>query len=117
MFEVSGRSIRISRGDTGLIAFDAEGTALSEKDLAVFTVRRQSGGIVMEKVIAPEDNRFTVPFTNEETEALREGDYVWDIRIVLGAQTNADGRVTGGREVITPLPPSPLKIMKVVGRV
>ena len=53
MFEVSGRSIRISRGDTGLIAFDAEGTALSEKDAAVFTVRRQSGGIVMEKVIAP----------------------------------------------------------------
>lgn len=117
MFEVSGRSIRISRGDTGLIAFDAEGTALSEKDLAVFTVRRQSGGIVMEKVIAPEGNRLLVPFTNEETEALCEGEYVWDIRVVLDAETDAEGRVTGGREVITPLPPSPLKIMKVVGRV
>lgn len=117
MFEVSGRSIRISRGDTGLIAFDAEGTELSENDLAVFTVRRQGGGIAMEKVIAPEGNRLLVPFTNEETEALREGEYVWDIRVVLGAETDAEGRVTGGREVITPLPPSPLKIMKVVGRI
>lgn len=117
MFEVLGRTIRISRGDTGLIAFEADGAELSESDLCVFTVRRRSGGVVMEKVIEPEENVYLIPFTNAETEKMQAGDYEWDVRIALDAVTDSTGRVTGGREIITPWPPSRLTIMKAVGSV
>lgn len=117
MFDVMGRTIRISRGDTGLIRFAIEGVDLTQSDLCVFTVRRRSGGTVMEKVIEPEDGAYLVPFTNEETEKMQVGEYAWDIRIALDAVTDGTGRVTGGREIITPWPPAPLKITKVVGNV
>lgn len=117
MFDVMGRTIRISRGDTGLIRFSAEGMNLTENDLCVFTVKRRSGGTVMEKVIEPEDNAYLIPFTNAETERMQVGDYEWDIRIALDAKTDGNGRVTGGREVITPWPPAMLRIAKAVGSV
>ena len=117
MFDVMGRTIRISRGDTGLIRFAIEGVVLTEKDLCVFTVKRRSGGTVMEKVIEPEDNAYLVPFTNEETERTQVGDYEWDIRIALDATTDGMGRVNGGREIITPWPPAAFKIVKAVGSV
>lgn len=116
MFDVLGRTIRISRGDTGLIRFEAEGAELTEKDLCVFTVRRRSGGTAMEKIIEPEDGAYLIPFTNADTE-IPVGDYEWDIRIALDAVTDGAGRVTGGREVITPWPPSTLKIVKAVGSI
>lgn len=117
MFEVLDRTIRISRGDTGLIRFQAEGIELTKKDLCVFTVRRRSGGMVMEKVIQSEENAYLIPFTNEETEKMDVDEYEWDVRIALDAVTDGTGRVTGGREVITPWAPGKLKITKVVGRV
>lgn len=116
MFDVNGRTIRISRGDTGLIRFAAEGIELTEKDLCVFTVKRRSGGAVMQKVIEPEENAYLIPFTNADTE-IPVGDYEWDIRIALDAQTDGTGRVTGGREIITPWPPATLRIAKAVGNV
>lgn len=116
MFDVLGRTIRISRGDTGLIRFRAEGVALTEKDLCVFTVKRRSGGAVLEKVVEPEDGAYLIPFTSKETE-IPVGDYEWDIRIALDAVTDGTGRVTSGREVLTPWPPATLKIVKAVGNV
>lgn len=116
MFDVLGRTIRISRGDTGLIRFAADGIDLAEKDLCVFTVKRRSGGTVMEKVIEPEQNAYLIPFTNADTE-IPVGDYEWDIRIALDAKTDGTGRVTGGREILTPWPPATLKIVKAVGNV
>lgn len=117
MFDVMGRTIRVSRGDTGLIRFAIEGVDLTANDLCVFTVKRRSGGTVMEKVIEPEDGAYLVPFTNEETEKMQVGEYEWDIRIALDAVTDGEGRVTGGREIITPWPPAVLKIAKAVGSV
>lgn len=116
MFDVLGRTIRISRGDTGLIRFSAEGIDLTEKDLCVFTVKRRSGGTVMEKVIEPEEGAYLIPFTNADTE-IPVGDYEWDIRIALDAELDGTGRVTGGREVLTPWPPATLRIVKAVGNV
>lgn len=115
MFEANGNRIRISRGDTGVLTFTANGTQLTENDRAVFTIRRRNGGVVLEKTIIPEDNRVYVPFTNEETQRLREGDYEWDIRYALDAVLDSDGRVTDGREVITPMRPGTLTIERVVG--
>ena len=115
MFDIMGRTIRISRGDTGLIRLPVDGVTLTEKDLCVFTVKRRSGGKVLEKVIEPEDNAYLVPFTNEETERMQVGDYEWEIRIALNATTDGMGRVNGGREIITPWPPAAFKIVKAVG--
>ena len=116
MFDVLGRTIRVSRGDTGVIRFAAEGIDLTENDLCVFTVKRRSGGTVIEKVIEPEENVYLIPFTNADTE-IPVGDYEWDIRIALDAKTDGNGRVTGGREIITPWPPATLRIAKAVGSV
>lgn len=117
MFTVSGRTIRLSRGDTGVIHFAVEGKGLTDEDRAVFTIRRRSGAMLLQKVIPPVDGAFFVPFTNDETDGWQPGEYSWDIRIALGAVTDENGRVTDGREVITPFPPSRLEVVKVVGEV
>lgn len=117
MFDVSGRLIRVSRGDTGLITFEAEGIDLTENDRAVFKVKNLSGDVMMEKVIAPERNRVTVPFVHEDTEALKPGRYEWDIRYVIDAVEDGDGRVTDGREVLTPFPPGEFRIERTVGEI
>ena len=117
MFAVSGRKIRLSRGDTGIIPFRVEGVTLTNADRAVFTVKRKSGAALIQKVIAPEENIFYVPFTNDETDGWKEGEYSWDIRIALDAVLDAEGRVTDGREVITPWAPGRLDVVKVVGEI
>ena len=117
MFTVSGRAIRLSRGDTGIIPFSVQGVTLGENDRAVFTVRRTTGAVLLQKVIAPEGNVFYVPFTNEETDGWKAGSYEWDIRIALDAVLDAQGRVTDGREVITPWAPGRLEVVKVVGEI
>lgn len=117
MFEVSGRMIRLSRGDTGLITFEVDGLNLTEKDRAVFTVKRRGGGVVLQKVIEPEGNRVLVPFVNEDTEKLRPDVYEWDIRYVIEAVEDEEGRVTNGREVLTPFLPGDFKVERTVGAV
>lgn len=117
MFDVSGRFIRVSRGDTGLITFSVEGISLTENDRAVFTVKRRSGGIVIQKVIEPEGNNILVPFVSGDTECLRPDTYEWDIRYVIDAVEDEDGRVTDGREVLTPFPPGEFKVMRTVGEI
>ncbi len=117
MFTVTGRTIRLSRGDTGIIPFRVEGVTLTDADRAVFTVKRRSGAVLIQKVIAPQENIFYVPFVNEETDGWREGEYSWDIRIVLEAVMDAAGRVTDGREVITPWAPGRFEVVKVVGEI
>lgn len=117
MFRVCGTRISLSRGDTGLLTFEADGVTLTDSDRAVFTIRRRNGGIVMEKIAVPEDNRVQIPLLNAETEALCEDEYQWDIRYALGAVLDADGRVTDGREIITPLAPGIFRVEKVVGRI
>ena len=114
---MQGRTIRISRGDSGLLRLNVAGAALDEGDRAVFTVKRRGGGTAIEKVIRPKENAFDVPLLPEETGRMPAGTYEWDVRIVLSAKEDETGRVTDGREVITPIPPSPFLVMKVVGSV
>lgn len=117
MFKASGTRIQISRGDTGVLTFAASGVELTDNDRAVFTVRSRNGAVVMEKVAVPEDNKVHIPFLNEETQRMREGDYAWDIRYALGAVLDEEGRVTDGHEVLTPMFPGVLTIEKVVGQI
>lgn len=117
MFEVHGTAICVSRGDTGLLTFTADGVSLTENDRAVFTVKGRGGGVVIRKIIKPQENSVTVPFVSADTEALRPGAYEWDIRYVLEAEMDGRGDVTDGREIITPFPPGKLTVVRTVGSV
>lgn len=119
MFKLIGRTILLSQGDTGTLVLHVktQGYAFAEGDKAVFTVRTPKGRLV--KAFAADiaaDGRAVIPFTNEDTEGWAAGHYAWDVRIVLGAEMT-DGRVTGGRAVVTPLPPGLFQIVGAVGRV
>lgn len=117
MFETNGRTIRLSAGDTGIVGIEVEDMQVGEGDLAVFTVRRRNGELMMEKVLSPENNVYKVPFLNADTERWRAGEYLWDLRIALDAQTDEQGHVTDGREVVTPFAPGVIRIERVVGRI
>lgn len=117
MFDVIGRRIVLSPGDTGVVSFVPEDMQVGEGDRAVFTVSGRGGRLMLEKVAAPEGNVFHVPFLSGDTDSWRAGEYLWDIRVVRSAVVDEGGRVTDGAEVITPFPPSPLVIAKAVGRV
>lgn len=90
---------------------------LTNEDRAVFTVKRKTGAVLIQKIAAPQDGVFYIPFVNEETDGWKPGTYSWDLRIVLGAKTDNAGAVVDGREVITPWEPSVLEVVKVVGDV
>ncbi|MBP3655120.1 MAG: hypothetical protein J6K32_00310 [Clostridia bacterium] len=117
IFTVNGHVIRISRGDTGLLTLEASGNVVfTDEDRAVLTVRRRGGGAALLRQTAVPDAQGSVQFafTHEMTERLRPDAYEWDVRYVLGAQ-EAEGRVSGGREVITPMEPAPFLVARTVG--
>ena len=105
--------IVIARGDTALLTFNLKNCVPADDDRVVLAVRRASGGLVHEMVSkAAETVQF--PFTHDDTERMREGEYRWDVRYVFGAEMDSAGRVTGGREVRTFYRDSPMVIEKVV---
>lgn len=118
MFEVHGTRIRLTQGDTGLLTIKVRSERpLTDDDRAVFTVRRPSGGIMAEMVLTPqEDGTVQVPFTNALTDGWKPGIYAWDVRYVLGAVIDG-GKVTDGREVITPMSPGQFEITRAVGQI
>ncbi len=118
MFHAHGTTIFITRGDTGVLTLIAEGHAFAAGDRAVFTVRRPGGVTLMETVMTPEeDGRIQIGFDHGMTERWRPGCYAWDVRYVLDAAVDEQGRVTGGREVITPMRPGELHVLEAVGKI
>lgn len=84
----------------------------------MFTVRRPGGALLMQAVVTPDaEGKAQVVFDHETTEKWRPGCYGWDVRYALDAETDAQGRVTGGREVITPMRPGELHVLEAVGKV
>ena len=117
MFEIRGRRIRVSRGDTGTLVASARGVTLGEADRVLLTVRGEDGAAVIEKVETPDaEGTARFHFVNADTEELEPGGYLWDLRYALGA-TMTDGRVTDGERVVTPFAPSGFEVMEVVGDV
>ena len=119
LFELKGKRILATRRDTGLIRLvpRPDGYIPTQEDRAVFTVCDRSGEHVLaEKTILPEeDGSVFVPFTQEDTLALETGIYLWSVRYALEAVTDEKGKVTGGREMITPFAPGMLCVTEVIG--
>ena len=118
MFELNGTRILLTQGDTGILTITTQSEHMfTEDDRAVFTARRQNGSLLVEMVLQPEaDGRVQIPFTSDLSDGWKPGDYEWDIRYVIGAVLEND-RVVDGTEVITPMRPGVLTIVKAVGRV
>lgn len=118
MFELRGTRLRLTQGDTGLLTIRSHSEhKFTAQDRVVFTMRRPSGAVMTEMVLTPqEDGTVRIPFTNAMTDRWKPGKYTWDVRYALDAVIE-DGRVTDGREVITPMAPSEIEVIKGVGEI
>lgn len=101
MFEIdSNQNITLHQGDTLALAIAFDGRGLAEADRLVFGVKNlATEETYIQRVLVPEitTNRVYVYLSNSDTESLRIGRYIWDLRAVYGA--NAE--VTSGAEVDT----------------
>ena len=115
MIETDGFSIRMTAGDTVAVTFEATGFEILPDDVAVFTVKTRNGQVMMERYIEPDETGFTAIFLNPDTEKWKADEYRYDLRIVRGAVKNEIGQIVDGLSVMTPIPPSPLRIERAVG--
>lgn len=128
MFDVDtiNRSITMSIGDTGAVAFRAVGYEFQEDDpeddtvvgdRVLFTLKSQSGAVIMEKLCPLEDNRFVIYFHNSDTEALQPGTYTWDLRCIIHPYYDENGNVQDGDQIYTPYEAMTLTLLSTVGTI
>jgi hypothetical protein len=114
MFKIIGRTIQLTRGDTGFFELTlmngAEPYIPGEGDTVTFTVKDSttSAEAKIEKVLTAADyadgNRLVVKIDAGDTAGLRYKDYVYDVQISLN----------GGEIVNTIIPPSIFRILEEV---
>ena len=121
---ISGYTITLSKGDTGAIRFTAnakyreteEPYTFGVNDRAVFSIKDGNGTVVKEKVSELVNNQFTVLFRNPDTDILTPGsNYTWDVRYVINAYFDGQGRIVDGDQVLTPRTPMGMSLLNVVG--
>lgn len=120
MFEIKGRRIRLTRGDTAELIVAATGTAFTAEDRAVFTLKREARNrevLVRLPVVPDADGRCVFALQSADTGSLEPGTYWWDVRFVLGAKLDEAGDVTDGTAVVTPFAPQPFEVLEAVGDV
>lgn len=117
MFKIDGNRISISRGDTALMAIEAQGVTLDDNDRAIFSIKTGDGTVFFQMTLTPKNNRVEIPFINADTQEWFKGSYLWDIRYVIDAIYDSTGAVVDGKEVITPVKPSTFEVYEVVGEV
>lgn len=128
MFDVDtiNRSITMSIGDTGAVAFRAVGYDFTEDDpedetvvgdRVLFTLKGPSGEIVMEKLCPLENNRFVIYFHNSDTDSLQPGTYTWDLRCIIHPYYDESGKVRDGDQISTPYQAMTLTLVSTVGTI
>ena len=120
MFNVQDRTITISRGDTGAVRFYIDGYTFDNADRAIFTLSTAAGVHIM-TVMSDEgqladDGMFTVYFRHNDTKDMSEGNYVYDVRIVIHPYYNSTGDIVNGDQVLTPEDPGTFVVKTVVGK-
>lgn len=118
MFDVIGRQVTITSGDTGIfdIVPDSSGRIPSDSDIAVFTVKDRIGGkILIQKKLTPNEKGIvTVVLNNSDTDKIKSGSYVWDIRYVVSPTYDSKGNITDGEEITTPFSYAPFVVVEAV---
>ena len=115
--EAMGNQIRIPQGDTGVVKFVYDKSEVAETDKAIFTVASQNGNAMLRKILEPNegDSAFHLPFTHEETAAIKPGAYDWSLRVVRGGVFDANGRLTSAQGSHTTILKGRLTILSVAG--
>ena len=119
MFGVDGLTIKMSRGDTGAIKFNAETEyEFQSNDRALFSVKNAIGEVVRQQAFPIEsDKSFIVNFANADTDYLSAATYSWDVRYIINPYYDSEGKIIDGDQVITPELPQELQLLQVVGEV
>lgn len=116
MFGVKGNAIIITSGDTGILTYVPRSSrTFTDADRAVFTAKTRTGAKLVELTLTPAaDGTVQIPFVHETTENWEPGLHEWDLRYVVDAVFTGT-RVTGGREVSTPMEVGVLDVRRAVG--
>ena len=118
MFYVDGitRSVTLTKGDTGPLTLSAEDYMFSDEDRAILSVMPPYGPIVLQKVLAPQNGKFSAVFLNADTEKLMPGDYHFEVRFVLHPYYDASGKIVNGNQIIS-FGPMTLRLLPVVNHI
>lgn len=115
MFKVEGKKITITKGDTAALTISATNRTFAAADRAIFTIANKAG---TEKLFEQEyelnNGGFTVEFTNGITDDFNPGSYKWQIRYVITPTRDANNKIDGGAEVITPDDPQDFVVQSVL---
>ena len=119
MFSVNTATgeIKLSRGDTGSVVFQATGYTFASEDRALFTMKSADGTVVKQAAYEIEDGAFTVDFLNAETDYLAPGSYSYDVRYVISPYYDGEGKIVDGDQVITPKSPRTVTLLATVGQI
>lgn len=112
----TGTRIEIPQGDTGSLRFVAD-VALTEDDRALFTVAGPHGGVLLRRVLSPDDEgcAFELAFSYRETASIQPGCYEWSLRLIRDGRLDDKGRITSARDSHTAVLCGRLVVLPVAG--
>jgi len=115
--EAMGMQIRIPQGDTGTVKFVCDKGDVSHSDRALFTIANRNGAAILRKVLSlnESDSAFHLPFTYEETAALKPDSYDWSLRVVSEGILDISGKIRDAKASHTPVLCGKLMILPVAG--
>ena len=116
-------SLIFTRGDTGTLDYMVNNTtSLSASDMALLTIAKQNGDIVLQKtsifslsLVGGRMTRFN--FTNAETVNIPEGNYKLEVRVVKTPVVENDVIVDGARIVTFFENPTLVRVVKPIGHI
>lgn len=120
MFDINGKTITMTAGDTGAFRVRPK-YHFSDGDKAQFTIKNGSGIVVLRRWynLDSQTETFLVCFHGQDTRGLAPGNYRWDIRYYLtpyydGAGTTND-HIIDADQILTPYKPQAFVLEEPVG--
>lgn len=99
--------IAVTKGDSANFTIELEGTVPVNGTQALFTVKKDANGqALILKRLSVEDGVVLIALTSKDTNKLKPGKYVWDLRLIISEDY-----------VDTPIPPTQFLVMEAVGDV
>lgn len=109
MLKISGKGIRLTRGDSVRFTLRLTGYDVPDGTKTVFTVKKRAwryGDPVIELEVPVLDNAVHVLLSPDMTN-VDTGDYVWDLRVFVETEN--------GNEVWTPMEYAQFCVMEAIG--
>ena len=112
-------SLIFTQGDTGTLDYMVNNTSsLSASDMALLTIAKQNGDIVLQKTSTFLGGRMTrFNFTNAETANIPVGIYKLEVRVVKTPVVENDMIVDGAKIVTFFENPTTVQVVKPIGHI